>query len=184
MRLAMLPIAMAVMIGSQAVGDDAPPVAKAGPKGAKKVLDPTWRLNSGDQAEIAVSGVIAGAEQYSLVEVLKLYRARDRAGLDEMEKNGTAMSLEKGTSILIIRSLRTEADIAKENRPSSSRTLSGSSLGSAVQSGVSAPDTTEYPFEIRILDGKYKDKTGWLMGGRWCLGNPPPALSRIHPTHS
>ncbi len=141
----------------------------------ERIPDPSFSPEPGARLKLENADVPAAKTAESLGLLMKHVGAGDRVGVDRLLKGGSAMTLPKGTGLLVLESLR-----PKRSRPPLRAGLSGADVARHIQSDIlnAAMDKNDYPVEARITDGPRKDQVVYVPES--FLGQtklrPPPSM--------
>lgn len=112
------------------------------------IPDPDWIPKEGDKAEIVVPDTPACVDRGAFQDLAKFLKAGDRVGVDRLLGAKDVVKVPRGVSVLILRRFRPERSTTV------GRSYSPAEYAQLLQNKALAPqDETNYPLEVRILDG-------------------------------
>lgn len=120
------------------------------------IPDPQWKAKSGDRVTIEADGTPACRDWAAFGRFVKAAGAEDRVGVDQLLSSSAVTRVPKGGHALILKGFRPEPPPRRARAG-----LSGEQVGRQIQETIlnAAGDETDYPVEVRFLDGPKKDQT-------------------------
>ena len=120
----------------------------------KLVPDLNWRPSPGDEVTVHPSDTAGCTYSHDFNEYLKLSQAKDNVGIEKMIAAGTVGKLTAGTRVLIIKD--------HQPPPVYRASVSGADISRQIQQDILRGPGPEYPFEVRVVDGPFRDSVRFI----------------------
>jgi hypothetical protein len=171
-------VAVAVgLVPSDGVADDPPKKAAVVPPAPAMIPDRNWDPNPGDQAEIFGGDAPSSQNYIGFREWAKFTEAGDAIGKNGLYDRRVVIALPMGTRVLIVKRYSPP--------PAPSRTMSPEDFADlAISTSLSAPaPKRQYPLEVRILDGEFKDQIRFVPEESVARMVPAPVSPKAKPKY-
>jgi hypothetical protein len=171
---------VAVVVGLVPIhgaADEPPKKAAVDPRAPAMVPDRNWDPKPGDQAEIFGGDAPSSQNYMGFREWAKFTEAGDAVGKNGLYDRRVIIALPMGTHVLVVKRYSPP--------PAPSRTMTPEDYADLVISSSLNPPAQrrQYPLEVRVLDGEFKDQIRFVPEESVARMVPAPVAPKAKPKY-